>query len=283
MRDMKSKPEFLPPAIPKDLADRIIRLHGDPVVWWIGQFLKYILRPRKSTTRYLRNIEKQRNDQLPMVGLHIRRTDKLEKEAQFHSVEEYMEHVDQYFKILELKCTNCSSIKQVYISSDDPIAIVELKSKFPRYTFIGDESRAKSASTSSRYSLNSLQKLVADIHMLSSSDFIVCTFSSNMCRLAYEIQQQRYVDGSWRFKSLDDIWYYAIKWDIRADHTQEAIFDHFAKSPNQINFKVGDIIKVETNLWNGYNKGRNNANGESGHYPLYKVKERLKIVPFPRL
>ena len=283
MRDMKSKPEFLPPAIPKDLADRIIRLHGDPVVWWIGQFLKYILRPRKSTTRYLRNIEKQRNDQLPMVGLHIRRTDKLEKEAQFHSVEEYMEHVVQYFKILELKCTNCSSIKQVYISSDDPIAIVELKSKFPRYTFIGDESRAKSASTSNRYSLDSLQKLVADIHMLSSSDFIVCTFSSNMCRLAYEIQQQRYADGSWRFKSLDDIWYYAIKWDIRADHTQEAIFDHFAKSPNQINFKVGDIIKVETNLWNGYNKGRNNANGEGGHYPLYKMKERLKIVPFPRL
>ena len=283
MRDMKSKPDFLPPAIPKDLAYRIIRLHGDPVVWWISQFLKYILRPRKKTIRYLRNIEKQRNDQLPMVGLHIRRSDKLEKEAQFHPVEKYMEHVNQYFKILNLKCTNCSSIKQVYISSDDPKAIVELKLKFPRYTFIGDESRAKSASTSNRYSLDSLQKLVADIHMLSSSDFIVCTFSSNMCRLAYEIQQKRYTDGSWRFKSLDDIWYYAIKWDIRADHTQEAIFDHFAKSPNQINFKVGDILKLETNLWNGYNKGRNNANGESGYYPSYKVTERSKIVTFPRL
>ena len=38
---LNPKPAFLPPAIPEDLSDRIIRLHGDPVVWWISQLFKY--------------------------------------------------------------------------------------------------------------------------------------------------------------------------------------------------------------------------------------------------
>ena len=65
-----------------------------------------------------------------------------------------------------------------------------------------------------------------DIHMLSISDFLVCTFSSQVnqqnarflkliiklnvmaqvCRIAYELMQQHHVDASDRFKSLDDIW-----------------------------------------------------------------------------
>ncbi len=40
--DMLSpRPPYLPLAIPRDLSDRMIRLHGDPQVWWIGQFMKY--------------------------------------------------------------------------------------------------------------------------------------------------------------------------------------------------------------------------------------------------
>ncbi len=40
------RPAYLPPAIPDDLSDRIQRLHDDPIVWWIGQFIKYMLRPQ---------------------------------------------------------------------------------------------------------------------------------------------------------------------------------------------------------------------------------------------
>ena len=40
------RPAYLPPAIPADLSERIQRLHGDPIVWWIGQFIKYMLRPQ---------------------------------------------------------------------------------------------------------------------------------------------------------------------------------------------------------------------------------------------
>ena len=31
------RPVFLPPSIPADLADRLARLHGDPIVWWVAQ------------------------------------------------------------------------------------------------------------------------------------------------------------------------------------------------------------------------------------------------------
>ena len=40
------RPPFLPPALPADLVDRIERLHGDPIVWWVSQFLLYMLRPQ---------------------------------------------------------------------------------------------------------------------------------------------------------------------------------------------------------------------------------------------
>ena len=144
--------------------------------------------------------------------------------------------------------------------------------------------------------------------MLSQSDYIVCTFSSQVCRIAYEIQQQRYndflsnllkrffdtssvfskpnislflfyryVDGSWRYKSLDDIWYYGGQ----DEHQQEAIMAHNAKDREEIDLNVGDIIGVAGNHWNGYNKGRNHANNRIGLYPEYKTKEKLKIVSFP--
>ena len=51
------RPKFLPPSIPRDLADRIMRIHGDPIVWWVAQFLKVngsysvLHRPRKAPGR----------------------------------------------------------------------------------------------------------------------------------------------------------------------------------------------------------------------------------------
>ena len=94
--------------------------------------------------------------------------------------------------------------------------------------------------------------------MLSLSDFIVCTFSSNLCRLAYEIQQQRTNrDNHWRFKSLDDMWQFNIKWDTKVSHYQEVIIPHLANNPREINVEVGDILNIENNLWNGYAIGKN--------------------------
>lgn len=102
------RPAFIPPAIPADLAPRLLRLHGDPVVWWVGEFLRYLLRPQPEMADYLASVlSKSRQEalqqvhlldpsgsaDLPMVGIHVRRTDKIGTEAAFHPVSEYMAYV----------------------------------------------------------------------------------------------------------------------------------------------------------------------------------------------
>lgn len=271
------RPKYLPPAIPEDLADRLIRLHGNPIVWWVSEFLRYMLRPQSNTAELLKAAENGRDRSVPMVGIHVRRTDKVGTEAAFHSVDEYMKYVEEYFQQLETNLGRNVPKKRVYVASDDSKVLAECRKKFPDYEFLGDQAIAKSAAVSSRYNLNSLRGIISDIYMLSQSDYIVCTFSSQVCRIAYEIQQQRYVDGSWRYKSLDDIWYYGGQ----DEHQQEAIMSHHSTDREEIDLNIGDVIGVAGNHWNGFNKGRNHANNRIGLYPEYKTKEKIKIVSFP--
>lgn len=62
------KPPCLPPVIPDDLAPRLTVLHGDPIVWWVGQILKYILRPKEATKNLLYGYEKTLEFKKPIVG-----------------------------------------------------------------------------------------------------------------------------------------------------------------------------------------------------------------------
>lgn len=62
------RPPFLPLALPEDLAPRLNIIHGDPVVWWIGQFLKYMLRPQPATSNKLNEYAKRVHFQKPIVG-----------------------------------------------------------------------------------------------------------------------------------------------------------------------------------------------------------------------
>ena len=52
--------------------------------------------------------------------------------------------------------------------------------RFPEYNFISDNNISKSAGLSSRYSEASLHGIILDIHFLANSDFLVCTFSSQV-------------------------------------------------------------------------------------------------------
>ena len=87
------RPKYLPPAIPEDLADRLIRIHGNPIVWWVSEFLRYMLRPQSKTEELLKAAENGRDPTVSMVGMHVRRTDKVGTEAAFHGVDEYMKYV----------------------------------------------------------------------------------------------------------------------------------------------------------------------------------------------
>lgn len=67
--DMLSpRPPHLPLAIPRDLSERMIRLHGDPTVWWIGQFMKYLLRYQPETQLMLDQAKDAMAFKKPIVG-----------------------------------------------------------------------------------------------------------------------------------------------------------------------------------------------------------------------
>lgn len=52
--------------------------------------------------------------------------------------------------------------------------------RYPDYEIIGDIDISKTASISKRYSDQSLSGIITDIHFLSLSDYLVCTFSSQV-------------------------------------------------------------------------------------------------------
>lgn len=56
-------------------------------------------------------------------------------------------------------------------------------SRYPDYEFISDNSISWSAGLHNRYTENSLRGVILDIHFLSQTDFLVCTFSSQVWNL----------------------------------------------------------------------------------------------------
>ncbi|CAG2172204.1 unnamed protein product [Oppiella nova] len=58
-----------------------------------------------------------------------------------------------------------------------------------------------------RNSYESIRNLIVEILVLSECDYIVCTFSSNICRLVFELRMSR-INNSLAFQSLDRKYYY---------------------------------------------------------------------------
>lgn len=145
---LNPRPPYLPLAIPQDIAPRLMKLHGDPIAWWIGQFLFYILKPQSETANMLENSKNKLGFKKPIVGVHIRRTDKVGTEAAFHGLDEYMRSVDEYYNQLEM--VEKIDKRRIYLASDDPKVIEEARKNYPHYEVIGDPEVAKNAAVSTR-------------------------------------------------------------------------------------------------------------------------------------
>lgn len=75
-------PKYAHPAVPTSIADALSHLHGAPPVWVSGHLLAYLMRLRsgaisESVERLIRSI-RGTSDSTPIVGVHIRRTDKVQ-------------------------------------------------------------------------------------------------------------------------------------------------------------------------------------------------------------
>ena len=53
----------------------------------------------------------------PIVGVHVRRTDKVGTEAAFHGIEEYMSAVEDYYN--QLESVQSVEVRRVFLASDD--------------------------------------------------------------------------------------------------------------------------------------------------------------------
>lgn len=134
------------------------------------------------------------------------------------------------------------------------------------------------AAVSTRYSDSSLNGIILDIHLLSLSDYLICTFSSQVCRVAYEIMQSLYPDASNRYRSLDDIYYYGGQ----NAHNREAVLPHKPHGHDEIYMKVGDLVGVAGNHWDGFSKGKNTRTNQAGLFPSFKVVDKVETADFPK-
>lgn len=92
--------------------------------------------------------------------------------------------------------------------------------------------------------------------------------------MSYELMQVRFPDASWRFKSLDDVYYFGGQ----NKHDVVAIYDHQpVKEFGEIELKKGDLISLAGNHWNGYSKGKNKRTHQEGLFPTFKT---INVIDF---
>ena len=65
--------------------------------------------------------------QFGLYSVQVRRTDKLIVEAKFHSLDEYMVRVEEWYRLYGM--THEVDKKRVFIATDDPSVITEAKTK----------------------------------------------------------------------------------------------------------------------------------------------------------
>ena len=142
---LRSHPDYLPLAIPQKLSNRLVQLHGAPSVWFIGQILKYLLRPTPKIEKFLQEKRQTFGYNHPIVGVHVRRTDKIHSEASFHQLSEYMEKVEEFYERINVwnqrKEINKNVEKLVYLATDDYGVWKKEISKYQKlgFKFIGDD------------------------------------------------------------------------------------------------------------------------------------------------
>jgi glycoprotein 6-alpha-L-fucosyltransferase len=221
-------------AFPSDLLEPF-RSHGDPFAWWVGQFVKYVTRPNDAL---IHAIERRRNligFQSPVVGMHVRRTDKLKVEAKYYSVEEYMNQIEEYFRKRE--SVQAVYKRRVFVATDDLSVLPYAKQRYPNYEFVVDPINTAARR---RYSKSALLNVIVDIHLLSRCDFVVATFSSNIGRTVYELKQALHRNASSSVVSLDRKYFF----DRQIIYRKGTVIMTHVPPPEgtQIELALGDVI-----------------------------------------
>merc|ERR1719422_2359220 len=187
-----------------------------------------------------------------------------------------MFHVEKWYRNYQLKLDKKGEAfgnltKIIFVATDEKSLLFKLKKEYPTYEFINNENYQ-------RQSQSGLEQIVSNVKILSQCDYVVCTFSSNICRLVYKMMQGANEDYQHKLQSVDDSFYYFIT-GFFVSTNQQAVLNHVPRNKDEIELKIGDVISIpgsknrnrKTNLLNGYSIGRNLRTGKTGLYPSYKT------------
>eukprot|EP00092_Neocalanus_flemingeri_P056917 GFUD01067532.1.p1 GENE.GFUD01067532.1~~GFUD01067532.1.p1 ORF type:complete len:447 (-),score=71.32 GFUD01067532.1:21-1361(-) len=232
---------YNPPSLPTFLADRIFRLTREPDAWWIGQFIGYLMRPNENVNQLLMEAQKSIDFSTPVVGVHVRRTDKLIREAKYHSIEEYMVQVELWFRKYEM--SHSPVRRKIYLMTDEPKVLQECHEKYPHYKIYDNMTIAKAAPFQLGYTEESLPGIIKEVHLLTLTDFVVCTQSSNVCRMIYELMHFKHGDASGMVHSVDVPWHDHYRRSIMYEPVVEdlAVVNSYAtKLLNHVNIRTSE-------------------------------------------
>lgn len=274
LRLIEPRPKYLPAVIPADLAPKITKINGNPSAWWMGQLKNHILRMLPEVNINVQNRISNLGFKNPIVGVQIRRSDKV-IEATTFSVENYMRHVEEYYDALELN--EKIDKRRIFLASEDAQVIDEVVQKYPQYEVISDRAAAES-DKDKRYSYKSLLGVLADIKMLSMCDYLVVTFSSNVGRMAYELMQSSSTDASQKVVTMDRLYYTVYQNLMKA----KAFIGHHPMSSSDVSMDVEDLILVNHYSVSDYiPKGTNNRTKQWGMLAEFKLELLSEIQDFP--
>lgn len=98
---INDKPKYFPLSLPSQISEKLVQLHKSPYAWFYGQLAAYVLRSSEEMDKFLTKSERRFDFKGPIVGIQVRRTDKIGLEASFHKLSEYIDHVEKYYEKLD--------------------------------------------------------------------------------------------------------------------------------------------------------------------------------------
>ena len=118
---------YKPFRVEQAFAEKIRVFHGRPWIWWIGQLLAALFHVQSDYEEFFRKRAKAIGFRSPIVGIHVRRSDKVVSEARPYDLERYMEFVDEYYERLEM--VQKVDQRRVFLASDAPSVYTEFRMK----------------------------------------------------------------------------------------------------------------------------------------------------------
>ncbi|EDV20602.1 uncharacterized protein TRIADDRAFT_8120, partial [Trichoplax adhaerens] len=103
--------------MPRKLFYDVVQYKCDPVAWWIGVLAQYIIQPSSDLKQLIDQSRKEFKFQSPIVGLHIRRSDK-KTENEIFDIDRYMIKVNAYFNGLSKRKIIIK--RRIFVVTDEP-------------------------------------------------------------------------------------------------------------------------------------------------------------------